>query len=219
MTITYPRALLDVAQIAQCTVTLQRMDTRATTRGGLVQVANLGPATWKFAYQTVPLLAPDANAWEAWLASLRGGLRYFQGTDARFQNPVAYPDGVATLTRPGGGSFDGTANLTAADATASTVTLGALPVGYVASPGDWISFPTAASVALHRVIEGGVASGTGALTVTVEPALRPGFVTGAGNARLVGAWCNAVIDPATINAVTTLDGVTSIQWTGYQALK
>lgn len=191
MTITYPRDLM-AYRFANSTFRLDRVQAKSPGRGGLAQVVELGPATWHAVYETPALGKSDALAWSAWLASLRGGVRLFKMVDPWRQAPHAHPS-YAGLNRAGGGSFDGTCALADVGVAFDTLDLETLPVGFTLTPGDLVSFVTSTYQALHEVIEGGAANGSGDLTVTVEPAVRPTWTPGA-TVSLYRPWCIGVID-------------------------
>ncbi len=189
MTITYPRDLIEPTQWAPgCLFETLDIQARNPSRGGAVQVVGLGPTVWTMKYQTVVLPESVAAAWEAWLSSMRGGKRLFKAWHPMRRYGLAYPSG------PSGG-FDGACTRTAIGGSLDTVTLSGLPVGYVLSVGDLMSWEHATnSQALHRVTEGATANGSGAATVTVEPEIRAS--PGSTSVALHKAWCHAVLDAA-----------------------
>ena len=193
MTITFPRDLPTTRFRQGSRLTLERQLVTAPTRGGLVQVADIGAALWKVRYETTPLNEAAGYAWEAWIASLRGGARTFKAIHPSRRTAFAYPGGYGGMTKHGGGSFTGDAVLQAVAGTLDAVTLSGLPSAFVLTPGDILSFsPSGSRRALHRVVEGATAS-AGVVTVGVEPNIRPGFTLNAAVA-LASPWFKAVID-------------------------
>lgn len=189
MTITYPRDLIEPFLPAPgCLFEPREIQARNPARGGQVQVVGLGPTIWTMKYQTVLLSESEAAAWESWLSSLRGGRRLFKAWHPMRRYGLAYPGGPA--------GFDGECTRTAIGGSLDTVTLSGLPVGYVLSVGDLMSWEHATnSQALHRVTEGATANGSGVATVTVEPEIRPS--PGSSDVSLHKAWCHAVLDAGT----------------------
>lgn len=197
MAITFPRDFPNVASLTRfndVSFTPLFSQVRAPTRGGLVQVALVGPALWQMEYKTRLMAEAEFEEWRAWLSSLRGGARHFRAWDPLRRHARAYRSGYAALTRATGGSFSaGTANLLTIAASRDEITLSTLPAGFVFSLGDMISIPFGSSRSLHRVTEAAVASGAGQVLVGVEPVLPPVIATGA-TVDLARPWCLAVLD-------------------------
>lgn len=205
MTITFPRDLPDPHNIKSCRFDVQHQQVRAPTRGGLVQVAAVGVDLWVASYETAPMREVEAEAWRAWLHSLRGGALFFKMCNPVRRYALAYPTGYGALTRAGGGSFSaGTATLSAIATTRDTITLTTLPASFVLTVGDLVSIPFgSAGRALHRVVEGATANGSGQATVTIEATIPLAVSTGV-TVDLLKPWCNGVVDAKSIKS----------QWTG-----
>lgn len=217
MTITFPRDLPTIGFVQGSAFYLQRQVTMAPTRGGLVQVAELGAPLWRARYQTPPLVAAQGAAWDAWLNSLRAGAKTFKATHPFLRYARAYPTGYAGMTKHGGGSFDGTAVLQAVATALDTVTLSGLPSAFVLTAGDFLSFvPSSTKQALHRVVEGGTAS-AGVVTVAVEPTVRPGFTLSA-NVALGSPWFKAVLDQQQSSVDWHHNGTCSVSLEAWQTL-
>lgn len=202
MTITYPRDLPS-GNIWRDTCRMQPLyaQVSAPSRGGLVQVANIGRDRWGFQFETVPLIEPQAHEVQAWVRSLRGGVRLFKARFPLRDYLIAYPSGYGGLTRFGGGAFDGTATLSAVGVTLDTVSLTTLPAGLVFKAGDLLSIAYASGVqGLHEVMEPANASAGGAVTLAVEPTVLPGFAIGA-TVRLAQPFCLAVLDSRSLAPV------------------
>ena len=217
MSITFPRDLIEPFRVRSCTFEPMEIEARNAARGGQIQIVSLGPTVWSIKYESVPLLEADAAAWEAWLSSLRGGLRTFKAWHPLRRYARAYPAGYGGLTRHGGGSFDGTATRSTIGAGLDTVLLTGLPSTFAVKVGDMVSWAhSATNQALHRVVEDATAS-AGQVTLAVEPLIRPS-PTGTV-ASLEKAWCHAVLDrtaggirwsPATRTAVLTLQATQTL---------
>ena len=186
-----------------------------TTRGGLQQVANTGVDLWRAKYETPPLSKSDALEWRAWLHSLRGGARLFKAWDPVRRYARAYPSGYGGLTRAGGGSFDGTANLSAIASARDALTLSTLPVGFKLGAGDLLSFAMGDLQALHEVIIGGTAAIDGTLAVTIEPTLSLPAVTGV-TVSLAQPWFKAVVTANSISGPWQLGQRMPVAFTAMQ---
>lgn len=192
---------------------------RSPTRGGRPQSASVARDYWTMDFTSVDLRYDDALDYEAWLHSLRGGQRYFKAWHPHLRYPLAYKaTGLTGLTRAGGGSFDGTSPITAFAGTLDTITLSTLPVGFNVSRGDMLSMAFGSVQLLHRVIAGGLANGSGALTVTVEPTLPISFTTSPTvTANFVKPWCVAVVDPSSVKASYSDGLYGTLQFSAQQA--
>ncbi len=216
MTITFPRDLPEPHNMRQVRFEPVYSQVRAPTRGGLVQVANVGADLWSARYETAPLRETEAETWKAWLHSLRGGARLFRMWNPLRRYALGYASGYGGLSRSGGGSFDGTANLSAIGGSRDTVTINTLPASFVLAAGDLVSFPLGAGhQSLHRVIEGGTASVGGSLTVTVEPTVPLGATT-SSTVDLVKPWCYGVLDPRTVSGPWQVGRVASVSFEAMQ---
>ncbi len=192
------------------------MQVRAPTRGGLVQVALVGPSLWQMEYKTRLMPEREFEEWRAWLSSLRGGARLFKAWDPLRRYARAYRQGYGALTRAGGGSFSaGTANLLSIASSRDEITISTLPASFVFSLGDMISIPFGSSRSLHRVIEAATASAGGQVTVGVEPALPLGVTTGA-TVDLASPWCFAVLDGESVTETRDLNRLGAVSFKATQ---
>lgn len=216
MTITFPRNFPSY-RFRQARFWVDYQQVRAPTRGGLVQVANVGVDLWRARYETVPLREVEAEQWLAWLHSLRGGAFLFRMWNPIRRYTIAHPNGFAALTRAGGGSFAaGTVTLTTIAAPRDAVTLSTLPAGFVFTVGDLVSIPFgAAGRSLHRVVLGAAANGSGVATVTVEPTVPLAVTTGA-TCDLVEPWCKGVLDPQSVQSGWSAGRVSSVSFDAVQ---
>jgi len=217
VTISYPRALPANRFRGGSRFWLERQATRSPTRGGLVQVAELGSPLWRVRYETAPFVGADGDAWEAWLDSLRAGAKTFKAVHPFRRFARAYPNGYDGMTKHGGGSFDGTAILEEVSEALDTVELSGLPSSFVLSAGDHLSFsPAGSKQAFHRVVEGGTAS-SGVVTVTVEPILKPG-ATLEISVSLASPWFKAVVDQQTVDTAWDIAGHCTVSFEAWQVL-
>lgn len=201
MALTFPRDFPNVAAptvFTDVSFVPVHNQVQAPTRGGLVQVLNLGPALWRPEYQTRLLPEAQFEIWRAWLSSLRGGARTFRAWDPYRRYARAYRGGYGSLVRAGGGSFAaGTANLSAIATARDEITITTLPAGFQVSIGDMISIPCGAARSLHRVLEDAAASGSGSATLAIEPVVPFGVELGA-TVDLAQPWCLAVLDAESV---------------------
>ncbi len=190
MVISYPRDIPS-CRAMQSEFRPRYFQARNVAGGGEPQVTQIAPPLWQGSWSVEVLDRTTGGEWEAWLESLRGGLRTFKGTPPKRRWPVAYPRGFAGLT-VAGVAFTGNANLASIGTLRDTVGLSALPVGFVIKPGDFFSIPVGTKQHLHRVLEGGVAGAGGTLTLTVEPTIRPNATTAVA-VKLFDPYCEMVL--------------------------
>jgi hypothetical protein len=197
MALTFPRDLPTLRFGPGSNLYLERQETMAPTRGGRVQVAELGTPLWRATYKTVTLGEQAGMEWEAWFDSMRAGVRQFNMVHPSRRVARAYPGGYAGLTRVPSGSFaTGVATLSAVATTLDTVTISTLPSTFVVSVGDLFSVTIGSVQMLHRVTEGGTASG-GVVDLTVEPTIRPGTTT-PRSVLWLSPFCKGHIDQRTV---------------------
>jgi len=215
MAITYPRAFpLDGCFTEECSFGLAYQQTRAITGGGSVNVADVGPPMWRGDYVTEALTRQQFGEWEAWLASLRGGLRMFRGRPPLWRWPMAHPRGFTGILYSGS-QWDTTGNLATISTERDVITVNEMPNGVTLGLGDYLMVPAGSRRSLHRVIEGAT-SASSAITLTVEPGIRPGVATGV-QVFFHEPWCEMVLfgEPRT-SRKGTRGG--SIAFTGMQVL-
>lgn len=218
MALMFPLDMPDPPEIRACTFMPRYAQATAPTRGGLVQVVNLGPDLWQIRYETPSLSEAQAAKWEAWLQALRGGARLFKAWHPLRRYALAYPGGYSGLKRAGGDDFDGTCLLHDVGVALDTLTLKSLPEDFVLSPGDMLSFAVGEDgQALHRVVEGAIANEAGALTVTVEPTVRPDWDSDAV-VSLEKPWCKAVLDASSVRIDWRLGRRAEISFSAVQVL-
>lgn len=187
MAIIYPRDMPS-CHFSQAEFVPQYAQSHALTGGG-PNAVDLAPVLWRGAWTIDVITREDAGIWSAWLASLRGGLKTFKGVPPKRRWPLKYPRGFGGLNvAGGGGAFSGAGNLSAIGVNRDTITVNQLPAGLILNPGDFVSIVVGTRQHLHMIVEGGVSSGAGAVTVTVEPTIRPNAVTGVA-ALLEAPYC------------------------------
>lgn len=216
MAISYPRPFPAGAYFGSGTAfRLLDLSVQKTLQAGAVQSIDLGPSLWTATFQTVELQMRQRQVWQAWELTLRGG-RTFLAYDPEKQFPSAYSTGVLSLTRAGGGTFDGTAIL--ASVTATSVSVTGLPAGYIAKVGDMLSFPWNNVHALHQIMEDATANGAGAATFRVWPRVQTTPAPAGGAAvRMVQPWCVMKIKPGTFSApASTSNSPTPVSFEGVQ---
>jgi hypothetical protein len=177
VTIAFPRALpSQLKTVGLAFDPLPMLEVTPLRSGGRIAL-DLGPTLWQASsWQSSPMEEEDFGELRAWYATLTS-VKHFLGYDILRQYPVAYKDGWGALT-VGGNPFDGTGRLTAVSDGGLTAALALLPVGFIASPGDYFAFwygTDDAYRALHMVVAGGVADGSGELSIEVRPEIRTGW--------------------------------------------
>ncbi len=182
MTIIFPRAMPD-GFVSQQNFVLARIDYQAPEASGALGGVQAGWPRWTGTWTVGTTSQRLSDQVEAWITSLRGSQRRFLGRDFRRPLPLRHQDGFSRMTRIDGSPFigAGTAWAQTIDAAGSAVvTVQGLPSGLILSFNDYLGFKwdaVGSSVgtydrrALTRVIEGAAADASGAITVTVEPAL------------------------------------------------
>lgn len=176
-----------------------------TTRmaSGEILTADLGARLWEADVQLAQGLHVNQAPFDAVLSILRESGRSFQAGDPRGKFPSYDPDGsILGVASP---------TISAIAANNREITIAGLPAAYQIRAGDFLSFSygTPARQALHQVVTGQTASGTGvAANVEVTPHIRPGATTGAA-IKLVKPWCKMQIVPGSFRAGTAGRGLTT----------
>lgn len=157
----------------------------------------VGGTLWELSMTTMGLNSDDFDLWHAWVLSLKRG-DTFKGFDPRANRnyPLAYGPGVLSMTRAGGGAFDGTASITAAGG--EVISIGSplfLPANYIVTVGDYISFAWLGGQYLVKALETKLANGSGVLAnLSVGPWLRTGGTVPV-TASLVDPYCLMKLKP------------------------
>lgn len=141
------------------------------TADGRVIVKDLRPALWTAQCQTVPLTNAQLADINALVELLGEGLNSFYAYDIRKQYPAADP----------GGTTLGSSSVVLDSVTGNFgVQLSGLPVGYVLTRGDLLSFNDGTSQMLHRIGETVSANGSGlSAQFEVRPKLSAATATAA----------------------------------------
>ena len=179
---------------------LQRVDYGAPEAGGRIGGVQAGQPLWLGAWTVGRIGARKSDELRVFLTRLRGATRRFLGRDLARPYPLAHRDGFARMTKADGTPFAGAAaawSETIDGQDDSRVTLQGLPPGLILSGLDYVGFKwtaTGAGVAgmewraKVRVVEGGMADATGAVTVTCEPPV-PGCIPPGAIAHLDRPAC------------------------------
>lgn len=179
-------------------------------------MAEVGPAMWNAKYSTRLLTRAAFAEFNAWVASLRGGMRTFKATVPRHRWPLAYPRGFSGLL-VSGSPFSGSGVLNSIGTGRDEITVASLPAGFVLGVGDWLSIPVGTKQRLHNILEGGTASGLGAVNLTVEPIIDPSVTAGAVPVLFDAPWCDMVLS-AEADVIPDPMGGGSISFEGLQVL-
>jgi hypothetical protein len=219
MALTFPRDLIEFggkAPFRAVSFEPQFLQVVAPTRGGLAQVANVGPELWRIKYETRAMNKADAAEFSAWAQSLRGGAKLFKAYHPQRALPQAYPGGFGSLTKAAGGSFAaGTGSLTAIGTTRDTITVNGLPASFALNVGDMLSYPIGDTRALHRVMEDATGNGSGVVTLTVEPTV-PLAATTSVSVLFLKPYCHAVIDARSFEMRSDISGGSVGRFDAYQ---
>ncbi|HND52253.1 MAG TPA: hypothetical protein PLV92_07645 [Pirellulaceae bacterium] len=124
------------------------------------------PARWRMRCESRPLMRTAGVTLMDWLQGQKGGVGTFWAYDILRGYPRNYKNGIGGLTRHAGGSFDGTATVTAR--TTSTISLSTLPSTYAFKKGDHIGLSEGSNRSLH-VVAADVTAAAGVAVVTVYP--------------------------------------------------
>lgn len=200
MTITYPRAL-PLCGANRCDFDIERQEVVGGEQGGRIISNELGPPHWRMKFSRKPTARREYDQWVGWTSSLRGSGKLFYGRDMRRGKwPREYrTNGFTDVTRAGGGAFDGTA--TSIDLTDRFVPeFSGLPAGFKLSINDYVGFSwgTRNARSLHRIVEDGVADGSGVIAISVEPEIQA-FVPGDAVATFAAPTCLMLIVPGTLD--------------------
>ncbi len=213
MAMTYPLALadfMDLLRVVDARLELERPQQFNSLRGGELLAAELAPPYWHGQISLAPMPSRDADQVAARLEALGVPGRAFE---------ICHPHRIGPRADPLGAALAGHSPvIEVAPVQADQITIGGLPSGYVLSPGDFLAFDydpgTGSRRALHRLVEGGAASGTSAHggykagPLEVAPYIRPGAAAGA-SITLVRPACLAVLVPNTVSSGITQGSVTS----------
>ena len=210
MAIGYPllrSEFLDLAEISTGTFYLAESRQFNMNGGGHILDASLGSRLWTGEISVTAAKHQELAKIEALLELLTEPGASFLAYDKRCLWPYADPTGSIL-----GAS---TPTLGAVNVNNVDVTIAGLPVGYVLTRGDMFSFSYLSSPlrrALHRIVSGATADGSGNATVQVVPAIRSGYTLATAvafnkpimKAKIVpGSYKAAYGSPGKLSAGTT----------------
>lgn len=176
--------------------TVFELDEFTATAGVGSPIIQSAPPRWRMACESRPLLRTAGVTLLDWLQGQKGGVGTFWAYDILRGFPRAYKNGIAGQTRHAGGSFDGTATVTAR--TTSTISLSTLPSTYQFRKGDHIGLTEGANRSLH-VVAADVTAAAGVATVTVYPLVATAIFTTAAIANVVKAVATFRIVPGSVD--------------------
>jgi hypothetical protein len=167
--------IMDVLPISDVSFMLNWQQEMSQQSGGSPRTADVGEELWLAKIGCNALTKQEARIAEAMLDGLRGAIDTFYVWNARAPYPFADLTGAVlgasavTIYALGGDN--------------KSLRLAGLPVGYVLSIGDYLSFDTgnAPNVrrCLHRLTSGGTADGAGRTGfMSVTPHIRAGAANG-----------------------------------------
>lgn len=213
MALAFPRVL--PCGIATRDFTIARGTSANRMNGGATQVREWAAPRWQASFTSAPLRRREHQALEAWLDTARGGLRAFLAHDPLKPYPVAYTRAqFLTLSRAGGGAFDGTSTLLTYNT--GTIGIGSLPVGLTLKAGDMVGLAPAGLYLLHRLAEDVVADALGRITVTVEPAVQVAWLAVGVPVTFVRPPCLMVLDPGSVSTPRTAGQTGAISFSAVQ---
>jgi len=207
MALTFPVStaeFFDTLEVSQITFDCPEQMQVARTGGGEILPANIGPRLW----------TGEVSLWDqghsavapvlAMISALREPGASFLAYDLTAPAPQSDPDGVALATV--------TPLILALPSDARMLSLKGLPSGFVLTAGDYLGFSYGTNPvrrALHRVVSGVVAGGTGQTAAfEVTPPRRPGAAINAA-VSLIKASCKARIVPGSVSSGAAAAGITS----------
>lgn len=195
MTLSFPAPFPDLCAPVTGSTPLKRFQVSAFDGDGGQGSADVAPAIRMGQYSFTARGRAAVAQWQAWAASLRGGMRTFKGIPIRdgrklYRWPLTRPQGFSGLT-VSSSPWSGSGNLSAIADAKDQITINAMPNGLVLSPGDFVSFPVGSVNHLHMILDGGTVSGN-SVTVMVEPVVRPDAVTSVAVA-FESPWCDCYL--------------------------
>ncbi|ADK99383.1 hypothetical protein [Brevundimonas subvibrioides] len=199
MALTFPLALPVDGAAAQY-FEIEQVDYQSQRAGGRVNGVTAGFPLWHASWSFGSSISrAKSDAWRAFVASLRGGKRPFFGYDQSRPYPLLTPRGFAGLVRAGTSTpYDGTATSWATNAEREIIAMYGQPNGFILSVGDYAMFRwvngTEPRRSLHRVTDLGIATGAGALGVTIEPPI-PNLVPGSAICDVARPNCIMKLKP------------------------
>ena len=214
MTITYPRALVDNAAMAECWFDLaEPVVMQASAKGQLINLSQVNDPVWRGTFQTGILERDKQSIWSAWRKSLRG-TKTFVAYDVRKSTPRAYPN--ATSAASISGAWDGMAVVSSVGLSGALGLTG-LPASYQFKIGDRVGLEQSGKYGYYEILEDVTASGGGAATINVAPFLHTTLFNTSAVCRVWRPVCQFLIDQATWAEQGTVEK-TPIAFNGVQRL-
>lgn len=212
MAISYPRELPSPSYLLSDGTRYIRPQAAGVVGGAANPVSDLGEGYWLANVQSVGQVpVAGMKAWRAWAASLQGGLKSFLMKSPDYTNPAAHPDGSSLGTPVVSAFSQANGTLDISGLVASTTTLTA---------GDRLSVLYAGSshYAMHTVIEGGTANGSGVLQVTLGEPIITG-IAASDTVHLSDPRFEAFIVPDTWEDTDTIGGIGSFKFQAMQLVR
>ncbi len=176
----FPRELPDYGLVRATFTLVDAVRSSASHTGSRINRTRTADPTWTLEVETTPRWPDEKRPWTSWKNSMRGGLRLFLACDIA-RTPGEYPDArSAQDVAPG---WNGTASVTGLSAS-GLLGLSGLPSGYRIRVGDRIGIEQAGHFGYYEVDEDVIASGIGAVAVTVSPFLHTRLFSVGALARL-----------------------------------
>lgn len=192
MAITFPRAM-PLTGPARQRFEIQRVDFLSPEASGRLGAITAGFPLWSATWSLGTFGSARSDEWRAWVSAQRGPQRLFLGRDYARTFPLAYPGGFGGMVRAGTSTpFTGAAtswSQTIDGSGTPVLTLNGLPAAFAGGYGDYVDFRWGTfKRALVRALEPAVASGSGAISFSIEPAI-PSLVPVDAVAHLDGPAC------------------------------
>ncbi len=160
------------SEFVDCTFTLvEAVSLARTASGKAVARVEYGDPYFTARIETAPLYRDRRAAWEAWKATLRGGMVSFTTWDRSKPELLAYPAGVPEIVAE---TWNGEG--TVATLAARLITAAGSPSGFQMKAGDHIGLVEGGRRYLG-IVTADCARGASNIAVPVEPAVPPGIFT------------------------------------------
>lgn len=158
-----------------------------------------GTAYWRARYSAVFLSDLEFGVMDAFVMRAGDSGEVFRAYDPFRARPISWgQEAPLSGTRSGGGTFDGTATITAR--TATTLTISGLPANFQFRVGDYVEVrKTTSLISLHRVMADAQASAGGIVTLTIRYTLDLGVFTLPLTANFEKPACLMQIDPGSFS--------------------
>jgi hypothetical protein len=180
---------LDTLDKVEATMEIDEAMLVNRTGSGELIASDIGARLWRGRITGRGHAYIDLDGMTARIDLLRQAGASFLVTQTVRSGPQADPEGLILGAA--------TPTVTTVNANSRDITISGLPAGYVLKRGDLLSFTYLASptrYALHKIVSGATANGSGVATVEVVPPIRPGIVTPAA-LTLVKPVCKARMVP------------------------